>query len=151
LKGKYNHFGKELSQYDIGQKEPLHVILLQKNDMPSDISGSIVNPSTLDPPINILQCLVPPRNLQKLKIFGYPGYSFPDWVQGLRYIQVIDISHCIELQVLPPIWQLEHLRKLKSYELPSIKDVSSDVYGTSNMVFRSLEELSFGSMVKWEN
>jgi len=151
LKGKYNHFGKELSQYDIGQKEPLHVILLQKNYTPSDISGPIVNPSTPDPAINILQCLLPPRNLQKLKIFGYPGCSFPDWVQGLRYIQVIEISHCIELQVLPPIGQLEHLRKLKSYELPSIKDVSSDVYGTSNVVFRSLEELSFGSMVKWEN
>ncbi|CAN6219012.1 unnamed protein product [Urochloa humidicola] len=151
LRGKYNHFGKELSQYDIGQKEPLHVSLFQNNYMPSDISVSILNPSTPDLAIDILQCLPPPRNLQKLKIFGYPGCSFPDWMQGLRYIQVIEISHCIELQVLPPIGQLEHLRKLKSYELPSIKDVGTDVYGTSNVVFRSLEELSFGSMVKWEN
>ncbi|CAL5072426.1 unnamed protein product [Urochloa decumbens] len=151
LRGKYNHFGKELSQYDIGQKEPVHVSLFQNNYTPSDISGSIVNPSTPDLAIDILQYLPPPRNLQKLKIFGYPGCSFPDWMQGLRYIQVIEISHCIELQVLPPIGQLEHLRKLKSYELPSIEDVGTDVYGTSNVVFRSLDELSFGSMVKWEN
>jgi len=154
LSGKYNPFRKELSQYDKGQKEPGHVSLLQKNYRSSDISGSIVNlpgVSTPDLAIDILECLSPPRNLQKLKIFGYPGCSFPDWMERLRYIQVIEISHCIELQVLPPIGQLEHLRKLKLYELPSIKDVRSDVYGTSNVVFRSLEELSFGSMVKWEN
>ncbi|KAJ1291141.1 hypothetical protein BS78_02G295700 [Paspalum vaginatum] len=155
LRGKYNPFGKELSQYDKGQKEPLHVTLLKKNHMPSDISGSvIVTPlevSTTDLTINILECLSPPRNLQKLKVFGYPGCSFPAWMEHLRYIQVIEISHCMELQVLPPIGQLEHLRKLKLYELPSIKDVGSDVYGTSNVIFRSLEELSFGSMVKLEN
>uniref|UniRef100_K3ZQ57 Uncharacterized protein n=1 Tax=Setaria italica TaxID=4555 RepID=K3ZQ57_SETIT len=154
LRGKYNHFGRELSQYAKGQKELLHASSLQKNYMASDISGSVVNPSEVSTPdqaIDILQCLTPPRNLQKLKIFGYPGCSFPDWVQCLRYIQVIEISHCIELQVLPPIGQLEHLKKLKSYELPSIKDVNSDVYGSSNVVFQSLEELTFGSMVKWEN
>ncbi|KAF8669084.1 hypothetical protein HU200_051407 [Digitaria exilis] len=152
LRGKYNHFGKELNHYDKG--DPLHVSLLQKNYAPSDIPGSIVNSSGLstpDPAINILECLPPPRNLQQLKISGYPGCSFPDWVECLRYIQVIEISHCIKLQVLPPIGQLEHLRKLKSHELPSIKDVDSDVYGTSNVVFRALEELSFVSMLKWEN
>jgi Leucine-rich repeat (LRR) protein len=154
LRGKYNHFGRELSQNAKVQKELLHASLFQRNYMASDISGSVVNPSEVSTPdqaIEILQCLTPPRNLQKLKIFGYPGCSFPDWVQCLRYIQVLEISHCIELQVLPPIGQLEHLKKLKSYELPSIKDVNSDVYGSSNVVSQSLEELTFGSMVKWEN
>ncbi|OEL16805.1 hypothetical protein BAE44_0022176, partial [Dichanthelium oligosanthes] len=119
IRGKYNLFGKELSQYDKGQKEPLHVSLLQKNFTPSDISGSVVNPSEVSPPdpaINILECLHPPRYLQKLKIFGYPGCSFPDWVQRLRYIQVIEISHCIELQKEDGgIWVKKKIQKINEY------------------------------------
>ncbi|TVU38826.1 hypothetical protein EJB05_12218, partial [Eragrostis curvula] len=153
-RGRYITYRKDLKQYDKGKKEPLHADLFEKNYMPSDMSGLTVNPSKVDSPdltMEILECLSPPRNLQKLKLSGYPGYCFPDWVGQLRYIQVIEIRQCRELQVLPPIGQLEHLRKLKLYELPSIKDVSSDVYGTSIMVFGSLKELSFESMVKWKN
>ncbi|XP_062187014.1 putative disease resistance RPP13-like protein 1 [Phragmites australis] len=152
--GKYNPYRKELKQYDRGQKVPLHASLLEGYYLPSYMSGLIVNSSEVTTPglaMEILECLYPPRNLQKLKFLGYPGFAFPDWVGQLRYIQVIEIRQCTELQVLPPIGQLEHLRKLKLYELPLIKDVSSDVYGTSNVVFGSLEVLSFESMVKWEN
>ncbi|TVU38827.1 hypothetical protein EJB05_12219, partial [Eragrostis curvula] len=154
LRGKYNQYGKDFSQYDSSKTEWLHATLLEKNNMPSDVSGSIANPSEIPTPylaMEILESLSAPRNLQELKIFGYPGFAVPEWVGQLRYIRVIELRQCTELHMIPPIGHLEHLRKLKLYELPSIKDVSSDVYGTSNVVFGSLEELSFESMVEWKN
>ncbi|KAL6657941.1 hypothetical protein ACP70R_005721 [Stipagrostis hirtigluma subsp. patula] len=163
LRGEYNPY-EELNQYDRGKRRPLYGSLLEKNYMPSVMSELTVSPSMIptfiqkdsvvdgsDLAMEILECLSPPRNLQKLKICGYPGFAFSDWVARLWHIRVIEIKHCTGLQVLPPIGQFEHLRKLKLYELPCIKDVSPDVYGTSNVVFQSLEELSFESMVKWEN
>lgn len=152
-RGKYNLYGKELSQFDRGQKQPLQASLVEKN-YTSDISGYLMNPPEVikpDQDMEILECLSPPRNLQTIKFFGYTGLAFPDWVIQLRYIKVIEISHCTELQVLPPFGQLEHLRKLILHELPSMKDVSSDVYGTSNVAFKSLEILCFESMGKLEN
>ncbi|GJN32499.1 hypothetical protein PR202_gb21013 [Eleusine coracana subsp. coracana] len=120
----------------------------------SYVSGSTVKTSEVATPylaMEILNSLSPHKNLKELKIFGYPGFTVPDWVRQLCYIRVIEIRQCTKLQMLPPIGHLEHLRILKLYELPSIKDVNSDAYGTSGVVFGSLEELSFESMVKWEN
>ncbi|GJN11587.1 hypothetical protein PR202_ga29788 [Eleusine coracana subsp. coracana] len=154
MRGKYNQYGKEFSQYDSSGKEFFHASLLGKNNTPSDVSGSTVKPSEIATPylaMEILNSLSPHKNLKELKISGYPGFTVPDWVRQLCYIRVIEIRQCTELQMLPPVGHLEHLRILKLYELPSIKDVNSDAYGTSGVVFGSLEELSFESMVKWEN
>jgi hypothetical protein len=150
LRGKYNPYGKDFSQYNSCKKEWVHSVATPH----LDVSESIVNPSDIATPhlaMEILESLAPPGNLQELKFFGYPGFAIPDWVGHLRYIRVIDIRQCTELQMLPPIGHLEHLRKLNLYELPSIKDINSDLYKTSNVVFGSLEELSFESMVNWGN
>ncbi|XP_006657770.1 disease resistance protein RGA2-like [Oryza brachyantha] len=152
-RGKHNLYGMKLNQYDRGQKEPLQASLVEKISTPSDMSGCLINPLEIikpDQDMEILECLSPQRNLQKIHFFGYTGLAFPDWVVQLRYIKVIEINHCTELQVLPPFGQLEHLSKLILHELPSIKDVSSDVYGNSYVAFRSLEILSFESMAKLE-
>uniref|UniRef100_A0A0E0EC69 Uncharacterized protein n=1 Tax=Oryza meridionalis TaxID=40149 RepID=A0A0E0EC69_9ORYZ len=100
---------------------------------------------------SILGCLSPPRYLQELKLYGYSGFELPDWVGQLKHVRVVEISWCKNLNVLPPLGQLEHLQKLKLDGLPSIKDINSDICGTSNVVFWSLEELSFEYMENWES
>ena len=108
---------------------------------------------TLTPDLSksILGCLSPPKYLQELKLYGYSGFELPDWVGQLKHVRVVKISWCKNLNVLPPLGQLEHLQKLKLHGLPSIKDIDSDICGTSNVVFRSLEELSFAYMENWES
>uniref|UniRef100_A0A0E0LLF4 Uncharacterized protein n=1 Tax=Oryza punctata TaxID=4537 RepID=A0A0E0LLF4_ORYPU len=100
---------------------------------------------------SILGCLTPPRYLQELKLYGYSGFEFPDWVEQLKHVRVVEISSCENLNVLPPLGQLERLQKLKLHGLSSIKDINSDFCGTSRVVFPSLEELSFGYMENWES
>ncbi|KAG8099828.1 hypothetical protein GUJ93_ZPchr0013g36357 [Zizania palustris] len=99
----------------------------------------------------ILECLSPPTYLQDLKLYGYSGFAFPEWLSQLKHVKTVEISSCKNLKVLPPLGQLENLLKLKLYKLPSIKDIGSEFYGTSNVVFQSLEELSFEDMESWES
>uniref|UniRef100_A0A0E0Q935 Uncharacterized protein n=1 Tax=Oryza rufipogon TaxID=4529 RepID=A0A0E0Q935_ORYRU len=108
---------------------------------------------TLTPDLSksILGCLSSPRYLQELQLYGYSGFELPDWVGQLKHVRVVEISLCRNLNVLPPLGQLEHLQKLKLHGLPSIKDIDSDFCGTPNVVFRSLEELSFEGLENWES
>uniref|UniRef100_A0A0E0LLF2 Uncharacterized protein n=1 Tax=Oryza punctata TaxID=4537 RepID=A0A0E0LLF2_ORYPU len=108
---------------------------------------------TLTPDLSksILGCLSPPRYLQELKLYRYSGFELPDWVGQLKHVRVVEISSCKNLNVLPPLGQLERLQKLKLHGLSSIKDIDSHFCGTSNVVFRSLEELSFEKMENWES
>ncbi|KAL5196962.1 hypothetical protein ABZP36_000474 [Zizania latifolia] len=99
----------------------------------------------------ILEGLSPPTYLQDLSLYGYSGFAFPEWLSQLKHVRTVEISSCKNLKVLPPLGQLEHLQKLKLDKLPSIKDIGSKFYGTSNVVFRSLEELSFEDMRSWES
>jgi hypothetical protein len=92
-----------------------------------------------------------PRNLQEVKLFGYPGNVLPNLVVLLKHVRVIEISSCSMLHVLPPLEPLEHLQKLKLHKLPSIKDINSNAYDSSGVFFRSLEELSFEKMENWES
>uniref|UniRef100_A0A0E0I1I7 NB-ARC domain-containing protein n=2 Tax=Oryza nivara TaxID=4536 RepID=A0A0E0I1I7_ORYNI len=88
--------------------------------------------------MEILDGLRPSRTLEELKISNYPLSTFPDWMGQLRW-----------LATLPPLGQLEHLQKLVLNYVPSITHVSSEVYGTSEAIFRSLEALSFKLMDGW--
>ncbi|KAL5197300.1 hypothetical protein ABZP36_000812 [Zizania latifolia] len=99
----------------------------------------------------ILEGLSPPTYLQDLKLYGYSGFAFPGWLSQLKHVRTVEISSCKNLKVLPPLGQLENLQKVKLDKLPSIKHIESEFYGTSNVVFRSLEELSFGFMESWES
>ncbi|KAM0856155.1 hypothetical protein ACQ4PT_049299 [Festuca glaucescens] len=92
-----------------------------------------------------------PRNLQEVKLFGYPGNVLPNLVVLLKHVRVMEISSCSRLYVLPPLEQFEHLQKLKLHKLPFIKDINFKVYGPSDVVFKSLEELSFEDMEEWES
>ena len=118
-----------------------------------ELSWSCIWPDTVTPDLSksILGCLSPPRYLQELKLYGYSGFEFPDWVGQLKHVRVVEISCCKNLKVLPPLGQLELLQKLKLDGLSSIKDIGFDFHGTSNVVFRSLEELSFQHMRKWKS
>ena len=66
------------------------------------------------------------------------------------YVTALELSWSY-LMVLPPLGQLENLQKLRFHDLPSIKDIDSEFCGTSHVVFRSLEELSFAYMENWES
>uniref|UniRef100_A0A0E0Q937 Uncharacterized protein n=1 Tax=Oryza rufipogon TaxID=4529 RepID=A0A0E0Q937_ORYRU len=118
-----------------------------------ELSWSCIWPDTVTPDLSksILGSLSPPRYLQELKLYGYSGFEFPDWVGQLKHVRVVEISCCKNLKVLPPLGQLELLQKLKLDGLSSIKDIGFDFHGTSNVVFRSLEELSFQHMRKWKS
>ncbi|XP_040382181.1 putative disease resistance RPP13-like protein 1 [Oryza brachyantha] len=99
-----------------------------------------------------LGCLRPPRYLQDLKLDGYSGFDFPEWVGDmgqLRHVRAVELSSCKNACNLPPLGQLEHLKILKLHRLPGITAIDSKFCGSSDVVFRSLEELSFKDMESW--
>lgn len=136
--GMLNDPGEALQANIVGKNHLTNLRLEWCGDLPKAISPDLT--------MEILGNLSPPRNLQELELFGYPGFAFPDWVGQLKHVRAVEISSCEKLQVLPPLGQLEHLQKLRLHKLPLIKGINSEVCGTANVVFRSLEELNFEDM-----
>ncbi|XP_078165193.1 disease resistance protein RGA2-like [Carex rostrata] len=110
--------------------------------------------STTEVKMEILDTLKPAPSLEFLKVGGCSGETLPGWMCSSHPVfynlKVIHVSH-FQLRRLPPFGELPYLELLSIHNLPSIEEVGSEFYGSSDVIFPSLKELTFSLMSRWSN
>ncbi|KAI9379727.1 hypothetical protein POPTR_017G136400v4 [Populus trichocarpa] len=98
----------------------------------------------------VLEGLQPHSNLKKLKIWGYGGSRFPNWMMNLNMtlpnLVEMELSACDHCEQLPPLGKLQFLNNLKLQGMDGVKSIDSNVYGDGQNPFPSLETLNFEYM-----
>ncbi|GMH30594.1 hypothetical protein Nepgr_032437 [Nepenthes gracilis] len=103
----------------------------------------------------VLNLIKPSKTLKRLAIQGYGGTSFPNWIGHCMYSNIVSLhlERCLFCFVLPPLGQLQSLKKLSVQEFIQVTTVGPEFYGcdsSSIIPFRSLETLRFDGMSQWE-
>jgi Leucine-rich repeat (LRR) protein len=98
----------------------------------------------------VLEGLQPHSNLKKLKIWGYGGSRFPNWMMNLNMtlpnLVEMELSACDHCEQLPPLGKLQFLKSLVLCGMDGVKSIDSNVYGDGQNPFPSLETLNFEYM-----
>ncbi|XP_052113654.1 putative disease resistance protein At3g14460 [Arachis duranensis] len=108
---------------------------------------------------DILQGLQPHRVLKVLKIEGYKGKIFADWLGGCSYSNMTHVSleSCRNCYMLPSLGQLPSLKSLRIERFDQLKSIGKEFYKNEGhqrsspiAPFPSLETLEFDEMSCWE-
>ncbi|KAJ9190590.1 hypothetical protein P3X46_001775 [Hevea brasiliensis] len=106
---------------------------------------------------SVLKELRPHEKVENLRIFGYEGVKFPEWVgffpSSLSNLVCLKLSNCYNCSTLPPLGQLTSLKELSIIGFTKLMFVGSEFYGSCGPAmkpFRSLEILRFERMKQWE-
>ncbi|PRQ54915.1 putative P-loop containing nucleoside triphosphate hydrolase, leucine-rich repeat domain, L [Rosa chinensis] len=96
----------------------------------------------------VLGQLQPHANLRELVIKSFGGSSFPDWLGDpyLSKLSSIELEDCKHCSFLPPLGKLPSLAKLSIKGFNELLSIGFELCGP----FRSLKELSFIGMLKWQ-
>nr|TKS10257.1 hypothetical protein D5086_0000085060 [Populus alba] len=98
----------------------------------------------------VLEGLPPHSNLKKLRICGYGGSRFPNWMMNLNMtlpnLVKIALSACDHCEQLPPLGKLQFLKSLVLRGMNGVKSFDSNVHGDGHNPFPSLETLTFKYM-----
>ncbi|KAH0713108.1 hypothetical protein KY289_009067 [Solanum tuberosum] len=103
---------------------------------------------------DILDELSPHKNIKEVKITGYRGTKFPNWLADPLFLKLVQLSidNCKNCSSLPSLGQLPCLKFLSIRGMHGITEVSEEFYGSlsSKKPFNSLVELIFEDMPKWK-
>ncbi|RYQ86364.1 hypothetical protein Ahy_B10g106033 [Arachis hypogaea] len=110
---------------------------------------------------DILEKLQPHRNLKQLKIWGYRGTTFPDWLGHCSYHNITQITlggifpcYVKNCCMLPSLGQLPFLKHLDISMFERLAIVGAEFYRNDESCletpFPMLETLRFYSMPCWE-
>ncbi|KAJ3693588.1 hypothetical protein LUZ60_009068 [Juncus effusus] len=98
--------------------------------------------------------LQPNVNLKSLHILGYGCSSTPSWLNNASLVNIesVSLQNCSGLESLPPLGELPFLKKLHLKSLPKVKEIGSQLYGSSKdgLIFQSLEEILIEDMTGLE-
>ncbi|WVZ16244.1 hypothetical protein V8G54_009226 [Vigna mungo] len=106
--------------------------------------------------LDVLDKLQPHQDLKSLKISGYRGTRFPEWVGSFSYQNITNmhLRNCNNCCMLPSLGQLPSLSNLIISNMNSVKTIDADFYKkddcSSVTPFPSLEYLSIHNMPCWE-
>ncbi|KAL5548748.1 hypothetical protein UlMin_003979 [Ulmus minor] len=104
----------------------------------------------------VLEALQPHKNLKQLRIEGYRGTIFPDWVGHESFCNMVQVwlINCRNVCRLPPLGQLSSLRRLVIEGLAGVVSIGNEFCGssstTTNHPFTSLESLHISGLASWE-
>jgi hypothetical protein len=104
--------------------------------------------------LDVLNMLLPHKNLKELTIRHYGGIEFSTWLKGPSFpnMVLLRIENCRKCTSLPTVGQLPLLKDLFIKGMASVKNVGHEFYGEGcSQTFRSLETLCFEDMAEWEN
>ncbi|XP_049379495.1 putative disease resistance RPP13-like protein 1 [Solanum stenotomum] len=103
---------------------------------------------------DILDELSPHKNIKEVKITGYRGTKFPNWLADPLFLKLVQLSvvNCKNCSSLPSLGQLPCLKFLLIRGMHGLTEVSEEFYGSlsSKKPFNSLVELRFEDMPKWK-
>ncbi|KAJ6959764.1 disease resistance protein RGA4 [Populus alba x Populus x berolinensis] len=98
----------------------------------------------------VLEELQPHSNLKRLRICGYGGSRFPNWMMNLNMtlpnLVEMELSAFPNCEQLPPLGKLQFLKSLVLRGMDGVKSIDSNVYGDGQNPFPSLETLTFRHM-----
>ncbi|KAG6743374.1 hypothetical protein POTOM_054328 [Populus tomentosa] len=102
----------------------------------------------------VLEELRPSAKVEDLSIIGYGGKNLPRWVGDTSFENMVDLrlSGCKYCVSLPPLGQLESLKRLLIEDFYNLEYVGDEFYGsrsTQGNPFQSLESLTFERMLQW--
>ncbi|XP_057743730.1 putative disease resistance protein At3g14460 [Arachis stenosperma] len=108
---------------------------------------------------DILDGLQPHTGLKELRMEGYKGERFPDWVGHCSYNNMtsVRLASCKNCCMLPSLGQLPSLKSLRIKGFDQLKRIGDEFYKNDSdhhsspiAPFPSLEELVFHYMPCWE-
>ncbi|XP_025631470.1 putative disease resistance RPP13-like protein 1 [Arachis hypogaea] len=108
---------------------------------------------------DILDKLQPQNGLKELKINGYKGTIFPDWLGNCSYQNMtrVSLKSCKNCCMLPSLGQLPSLKSLHIRGLDQLRRIGEEFYKNEGAhhsshiaPFPSLETLVFDNMACWE-
>jgi len=113
---------------------------------PPQQRGSVIQENSEE----VLDGLQTPSNLKRLRILGYRGSKFPNWMMNLNMtlpnLVEMELSAFPNCEQLPPLGKLQFLKSLVLHGIDGVKSIDSNVYGDGQNPFPSLETLTFGYM-----
>ncbi|XP_020576510.1 putative disease resistance protein RGA4 [Phalaenopsis equestris] len=108
--------------------------------------GSLGNFVNSDLDVNVLENLVPYKNLKRLSIVSYEGARSAKWMYEadlISNLEYICLEKCSEWETLPPFGQLPHLKWLYLRNMPKAKRLDYKFHWNDKVsVFPSLEVLN---------
>ncbi|XP_049368134.1 putative disease resistance protein At3g14460 [Solanum verrucosum] len=103
---------------------------------------------------DILDELRPHKNIKEVKIIGYRGTTFPNWLADPLFLKLeqLSIDNCKNCFSLPALGQLPSLKILSVKGMHGITKVTEEFYGSlsSKNPFNALEKLEFEDMAEWK-
>ncbi|XP_020990372.1 putative disease resistance protein At3g14460 [Arachis duranensis] len=108
---------------------------------------------------DILNSLQPHNGLKKLKIKGYKGTIFPDWLGFCSYNNMTSVSleSCKNCCMLPSLGQLPSLKSLRIRGFDQLRSIGDEFYKNEGdhhsspiAPFPLLESLEFDNLPCWE-
>nr|AAU90287.1 Putative disease resistance protein I2C-5, identical [Solanum demissum] len=103
---------------------------------------------------DILDELRPHKNIKEVKIIGYRGTTFPNWLADPLFLKLeqLSIDNCKNCFSLPALGQLPCLKILSIRGMHGITEVTEEFYGSlsSKKPFNCLEKLEFVDMPVWK-
>ncbi|WRX12699.1 NB-ARC - like 10 [Theobroma cacao] len=146
-------FSGDALKADLKGKKKLQELVLSWSDEKADVPN-FVPQRDLEHERNVLEQLQPSPDLEHLKVFGYGGTQFPEWVgdHSFSRIACLELSNCEHCLSLPALGHLRSLKNLSIRGFARVSAVGSEFYGNGSSMksFESLEILRFEKMPEWQ-
>jgi len=102
----------------------------------------------------VLEALEPPSTLKSFQMNGYEGRHLSSWMRSLvalRDLVEVKVLECDNVEELPPLGKLPHLKRLELSGMKNVKCIDGETYdGAEEKAFPSLEELSVDKLPNLE-
>ncbi|XP_030494213.2 putative disease resistance RPP13-like protein 1 [Cannabis sativa] len=145
--------GREASEANLKDKKYLSELTLKWDDDDNDGYVAANSQKEKEKEKDILDALRPHTNLEHLRIVGYRGSSFSEWIGDSAFAKLVSVSfiNCKNCCVLPPLGQLPFLKQLNIRGCDSVISIGDDNYKAALPLFSCLESLTIADMMEWKD